>query len=197
MIRVYRGSFFEADIDLASSCESTGSSAYDFKEITRDFLKTEAIFEEKERRKRFSILFDEGHRCYGFFHKDKVVFYSWVTAFLHKEAFVRWIGSSVLVVKPDIAYIWNCFTDPQHRRKGLYKLGLKSITSIYFKEGVNKAYIYCNSENIASRSGIISAGFREIFKFFAVRIIFTYFIKKENGPLKIVKNGQSYDIINS
>ncbi|MDB4349671.1 GNAT family N-acetyltransferase [Omnitrophica bacterium] len=194
LFQSFRGIFFDLDMGSDAPVEKMDLNGYAFREIKRDSFKSDPIFAEKNRQARFCSHFDKGHRCYGFFDSDDfIVSYLWISI-SDKEITVPWIFNMRLIVRPGVAYIWDCFTAVDYRRQGLYRKGLLNARPVCFNKGVKKAYIYCTRDNLYSKAGITSAGFKEAFSFFGIRIGPLCIIKKPGGRIKIAARGQTHDI---
>jgi len=55
----------------------------------------------------------------------------------------EWVGEigAELQLRPGDGYIWNCFTVPQHRRKGIFRSLLIGIPRIAREEGLRRLWI--------------------------------------------------------
>lgn len=71
---------------------------------------------------------------------------------------------------PEIAYIWDCRTTPQHRRRGLYRSALRQTLALAQSEGAKLAIMVAECDNETSRGGILTAGFREYATVHLVRL---------------------------
>ena len=191
----HKGAFFKADTQEKENVQGTALSDFIFKEISRYFFAKDPIFAEKKRNERFSARLDAQNRCYGFFDKDGLVAsYLWISA-PDRPINVPWAFNIRLAVRPGGGYIWDCATAQRHRHKGLYKRGLTEAKSMLSEMGIKRAYICCAKDNLHSKAGIISAGFREIFSFSGIRVGPLCFIRKKNGRGRVIMKGNTYDII--
>ncbi|MBL7068239.1 MAG: GNAT family N-acetyltransferase [Candidatus Omnitrophica bacterium] len=194
-----KGLFFECNIDKGSLVGDMDFREYSFNEVPAEAFGRDEIFDEKERFRRFLDYSKSGHRCFAFFTSTgSIASYLWLSVF-DREVQIPWELNLKLLLKPGSAYIWNCVTKEEHRRKGLYKNGLKNARSICFRKGIKKVYI-CSIEDRDpskgfSKKGIISAGFREKFSFSVSKIGPLRLIKKSDSPIKIKKKGSVYDVI--
>ena len=197
VIQFYKGTFFIADLSAGKERENANVSGYTFKEIKKEIFSKDPIFAQKNRAQDFCKNVDEGHRCYGFFDPNgRVASYIWLSI-AKEEISVPWIFGLRLFLAPGTAYIWNCFTAEDHRKRGLYKSGLQNAKPICSKNGIKSLSICSASDNIYSKGGIISTGFNEIFNFSGVCVGPTCFIKKaKDNRYKIALKGQTKDFIN-
>ena len=78
-----------------------------------------------------------GSRCFGAWVGHELVGYGW---FSTKS---EWIGEVQLEIgfPPGEAYIWNCVTLAQHRRKGVFRALVTSIVGQAHKEGFARLWI--------------------------------------------------------
>jgi len=195
LFQFYRGTFFKTEVNADTESGYNEPAKYRFKEVEPHLFKREPIFVQKNRSERFCNRYRQGHRCYGFFNgRDSLVSYLWVSI-SDREITIPWALNMELILRPGNAYIWDCFTAEDHRREGLYKKGLLKAKSISFRKGAKRIYIFCADENIYSRAGIVSAGFKEIFSFSGVGLGPLRFIKKSGRKTKTAIRGQAYDII--
>jgi GNAT superfamily N-acetyltransferase len=81
--------------------------------------------------------FARGCRCFGVFDGDQMVAYGWLS--IHSE----WVGELCLEITPapDEAYVWNCVTLPDHRRKGMYRTLLDGVVAVARREGLARLWI--------------------------------------------------------
>jgi len=63
--------------------------------------------------------------------------YGWLST---KPEWVNEIGAE-LRLRPGDGYIWNCFTVPRHRRKGIFRSLLIGIPNIARDEGLRRLWI--------------------------------------------------------
>jgi hypothetical protein len=193
LIKQDNGIFFEAILPQ----EDLGGiqSGYIFKRIEQPLLKMDSIFNRKNRAERFAKRFEAGHLCYGFFDQDnRVASYIWITIPDSSDMFVPLALQMQMSIKTGTAYIWDCFTKEEYRRQGLYKYGLIHATNICLKVGAKRVLIYSRKNNLASKNGILSAGFKKIFDFSLLRLGPFYFIRKNKTRL-VVTRKKYFDLI--
>jgi len=80
----------------------------------------------------------------------------------------EWIGELELEIAPEPGdgYIWNCFTDPAHRRKGFFRSLVTSIAAQAQREGLNRLWI--GTLDIAAAKGVADVGFVPAMRFTTV-----------------------------
>jgi len=94
-----------------------------------------------------------GCRCFGVWLDQEVVGYGWVSAQ------PEWIGEIELQItpRPGEAYVWNCVTVMEHRRKGIFRQLLRSIAARGREEGLRRLWI--GSVAIPAEGALGAAGF--------------------------------------
>lgn len=163
------GEFYGAPALRHTDADTTAS----FRSIS-DF--SHPVFQERDRRRRYELRLQQGHRCYGHYENGLVVSYFWLT--LGGEApFSRGLS---IIVPPRWAYVWDCRTDASSRGRGLYKRGLLAARSLV-ADNVERICIYHETDNEASRRGIIAAGFARLFSFQVVRVARLFWVRKDGG----------------
>ena len=78
-----------------------------------------------------------GCRCFGVSRDGELAGYGWLSTGS------EWIGELELEITPGAgeAYIWNCFTLSQHRRRGVLRALLAGIRARAQSEGMNRVWI--------------------------------------------------------
>jgi ribosomal protein S18 acetylase RimI-like enzyme len=111
--------------------------------------------------------FETGRRCYAAWVGDQVAAYGWVS--LNEEH----IGELNLQIKllPGEAYIWDCATAPEFRRNHLYSALLGYIVKELRSEGLCRAWIGADIDNIPSQQGIARAGFHHVADLVVARLL--------------------------
>ena len=84
-----------------------------------------------------SLRLARGCRCFAAWDGPRVVAYGWLTR--RSE----WIGEVRLEIAPGPgeAYVWNCVTLPEHRRRGLFRALLLFIRARSREEGCSRLWI--------------------------------------------------------
>jgi GNAT superfamily N-acetyltransferase len=95
-----------------------------------------------------------GCRCFAAFSGGALAGYGWLSTG------PEWIGEIQLEIKPGHgeAYVWNCFTLPEHRRKGVFRFVVSSVAAIAAREGLARLWI--GSVDIPAQQAIGPAGFK-------------------------------------
>ena len=99
-----------------------------------------------------------GRRCYVALLGDILAAYGWVS-FDEEE-----VGELQLRIRlaEGEAYIWDCATLPAYRGLRLYPALLAYIVSELRTEGLSRIWIGADSDNLASQTGMVLAGFQPI-----------------------------------
>jgi RimJ/RimL family protein N-acetyltransferase len=101
---------------------------------------------------------NRGERCYGFFVDHELVNIAWTT----RGALILEPGWSI--DEAGSVGIYDCYTLPAHRGKGIYTDTLVRLLSGAQQEGARSAFIAVDPENRASIKGIERAGFTARYK---------------------------------
>lgn len=102
--------------------------------------------------------FEQGKRCYAGFHCDEVVTYGWVT---FDEESIGELGLTARM-RAGESYIWDCATPPAYRGKRLYPALLAHILTELASEGIRRAWLGTDADNIPSQKGVALVGFQPI-----------------------------------
>lgn len=102
--------------------------------------------------------FDQGKHCYAAFHGDEIVTYGWVT---FDEEGIGELGLTARMRKGE-CYIWDCGTPPAYRGKRLYPALLAHILTELPAEGISRAWLGTDADNIPSQKGVALVGFQPI-----------------------------------
>lgn len=102
--------------------------------------------------------FERGKRCYAGFHGDEIVAYGWVT---FDEEGIGELGLTARMRKGE-CYVWDCATPPTYRGKRLYPALLAHILMKLSAEGIRRAWLGTDADNIPSQKGVALVGFQPI-----------------------------------
>ncbi|MBI4135755.1 GNAT family N-acetyltransferase [Candidatus Uhrbacteria bacterium] len=176
-----RGIFFQLILKEAPAQAALQLSGYRWGLIDRQVVLQDHLFEQKDRRAKALSRLAQGHFCYGFFDQaGMVAYYMWYTVASETAALVPWELNTRLVLNPKDGYIWDCFTSPDHRRRGLYREGLRMIIALFGSYQIERYFICCMRDNIPSIDAIRSMRFRDIFEFTVSRAG-PFVLYKRNG----------------
>lgn len=102
--------------------------------------------------------FASGRRCYATWVGKQIAAYGWVS---FNEEYIGELNMHLQLL-PGEAYIWDCATLPAFRRNHLYSALLLYIAGELRAEGLCRAWIGANQENLASQKGMARAGFQHV-----------------------------------
>lgn len=102
--------------------------------------------------------FASGRRCYAAWVGEQIAAYGWVS---FNEEYVGELNMRLRLL-PGEAYIWDCVTLPAFRRNYFYSALLLYIAGELRAEGLCRAWIGADQENLASQKGMARAGFRHV-----------------------------------
>ena len=129
-----------------------------FRRIDLDSLSSLASVMHMEDQAPIIRRFERGKRCYAGFHGDEIVTYGWVT---FDEESIGELGLTARMRKGE-CYIWDCATPPAHRGKRLYPALLAHILTTLAAEGIRRAWLGTDADNIPSQKGVALVGFQPI-----------------------------------
>jgi len=111
---------------------------------------------------RVAPRFERGSRAFAVVEAGKVVSYGWLSTK------TEWIGELGVEISPDAgeAYIWNCLTLREHRRRGHYRDLLEGIVAQARRDGLARLWI--GSTEDPAQKADTDAGFVTVLNF-AVR----------------------------
>jgi hypothetical protein len=170
---------------------STGEQApdgYTFTDLTaRDFLRC-ALAAERGRLARFEQRLSDGYRCAGFRDAEgSVVSYIWIARGDAGPSSVAIWRDVRVSLQPHDVFFWDCRTDPAHVRRGLYRSGLRIAGTRLAVAGSRRAFIETDTDNAASRLGIVGAGFLPAEELTLIASAGLYWIRSETAGLRRIK----------
>jgi len=103
--------------------------------------------------------FARGCRCFAVIFDGAIAGYGWLATG------PEWIGELQLEIKPRQAeaYIWNCVTLAEHRRKGIFRSLLLGLHDAARKQGLERLWI--GSVAIPAERAVGPSGFRPALRF--------------------------------
>ena len=129
-----------------------------FRCIGPDMIRPLAQVMGMEDHASITRRFEQGKRCYAGFHGDEIVTYGWVT---FDEETIGELGLTARM-RAGEAYIWDCGTPPAYRGKRLYPALLAHILNALAAEGISRAWLGTDADNIPSQKGVALVGFQPI-----------------------------------
>lgn len=139
----------------------------DFRRLTPDLAPVLASSTGSLPLAEVNKRLESGRQCYAAWVDKQVVAYGWVS--LKEEG----IGELNLRVKllPGEAYIWDCATSSAFRGKGLYSALLIYILGELRAQGLCRAWIGADHDNVASQKGMARAGFHHVADLIIERVL--------------------------
>jgi GNAT superfamily N-acetyltransferase len=110
--------------------------------------------------------FARGCHCYAGRIEGKLATYGWVT---FDEEDIGELGLKFRL-KAGEAYIWDCATPPAYRGLRLYPALLARILGELHRQGLQRAWIGADTDNLASQSGMVRVGFQPVIDVFITRV---------------------------
>ncbi len=109
--------------------------------------------------------FQAGRQCFAGWIEGRIATYGWVT---FDEENIGELGLSIRL-RAGEAYIWNCATLPAYRGQRLYPALLTYMVNELHHQGLKRIWIGTDTDNLASQTGIVLAGFRPVGDMFISR----------------------------
>ena len=105
-----------------------------------------------------------GCRCFAAWVEGALGGYGWLSSG------PEWIGELQLEItpRPGEAYIWNCVTIPEHRRKGIFRSLLLGISERARKERLQRLWV--GSVDVPAEKAVAPAGFKPVLHFTGVQL---------------------------
>jgi L-amino acid N-acyltransferase YncA len=94
-------------------------------------------------------------RCFLVIHEARVVHATWVTT---RSAWTRELGGYLVVPEGD-CYVFESFTRPDARGRGVYPFGLKGICEWAENQGLKRIWVGVEAGNVASLRAVAKVGF--------------------------------------
>ena len=144
--------------DLAGQCageEEALHEGYCFRQADRSELAICAemagvSYEEYQRR------WEQGGQCYAVFWQGRPVHLGW----LHfGSVYVRGLGL-LIEAEPSVCYLYNVVTDPDHRRRGLYRRTQRKLTAILAAQGIRRVTQVVMTSNTIPQITLPQLGYR-------------------------------------
>lgn len=138
-----------------------------FRRIDADALSALRVAMDRDASLEWLKRLESGRRCYGGWVEDRLACYGWVS--FDEEH----IGELNLRIKllPGEVYIWDCATIPRLRQKRLYSALLSYIVGELRTEGLCRAWIGADMENLPSQQGMARAGFHHVADLLVERVL--------------------------
>jgi GNAT superfamily N-acetyltransferase len=112
-----------------------------------------------------------GCLCFGVWIEGSVAGYGWLSTG------AEWIGELQLEIRPreHEAYIWNCVTVPEHRRRGVFRSLVMGTTAAAQRLGARRVWI--GSVDLPAEKALAPIGFRPALHFNVASIAGLHFMQ--------------------
>lgn len=127
----------------------------------------------------FAARLSPATRCFVVTRGDLIVHSSWVTT---AAAWTREIRG-YMTPPPGAAYVYESFTRPEVRGRGVYPFALRSICSWASTIGIEQVWVAVEADNPASLKAVAKAGFEPAFRFSYRRRIVRLTIEPPTGQM--------------
>lgn len=108
----------------------------------------------------------EGHVIYGIIEGDALVVHGWVST---GGRVVGVLHEMVFRVPQGSIYIWDCFTQPNRRGRGLFQRLLRGIVEHHPR--IHTAYVAVDANNAASIRALTKVGFQPLFRYYGLKLL--------------------------
>ena len=95
------------------------------------------------------------NRCFIVQTDERIVHASWFTTS------TSWVGeiAAYFILPPRHGYVYESFTHPSARGRGLYPFALARICRLVAEEGCHRVWVAIEEDNLSSRRAVEKAGF--------------------------------------
>ena len=152
------GTLWLLNLDPSSTTEIAPRVSATFQRIGAEEILSLAQVMGRDETTEVLQRFATGRRCYVARVEGVLVAYGWVS---FKEEEIGELRLRVHLAEGE-AYIWDCATLPAYRGLRLYPALLAYMVNELRTEGFSRIWIGADSDNVASQTGIILAGFQPI-----------------------------------
>jgi L-amino acid N-acyltransferase YncA len=139
----------------AASGEAPGLDGYDLRLATGDDAERYARDIGTDSAETFRARLSEHSGCFIVVAGDRIVHATWWTV---TGAWTRELGAH-LVPTPGDAYVYESFTGPGERGRGIYPFALRGISVQLGALGVARVWVAVEKDNLASLRAVSKAGF--------------------------------------
>jgi ribosomal protein S18 acetylase RimI-like enzyme len=149
--------------------------------FSRVELETAAsLFRNRDSRTSEEMLMrlESGRRCYMARVDNQLAAYGWVS---FDEEIIGELNLRLRLVSGE-AYVWDCATLPDFRRNHLYSALLAYINKDLHAEGLCRAWIGANRDNVPSQLGIARAGYHHVANLTITRMLAMRLVWVEGMP---------------
>jgi GNAT superfamily N-acetyltransferase len=127
----------------------------------------------------FRARLDGGSSCYLVTAAGRIVHSTWLST---GPAWTREL-QRYLVPPAGDAYVYESFTRPEARGRGLYRFALQSLCALAAGEGIRRMWVAVEHANVASLRAVTKAGFEAGFEVGYRRLLGNTVVDPPAGPL--------------
>jgi ribosomal protein S18 acetylase RimI-like enzyme len=135
--------------------ETALAQGYGFRQVNWEELDACAAVAgapAEEYRRRW----EQGGECYAAFWQGRPAHLGW----LHfGSVYVRGLGL-LIEADPSVCYLYNVVTDPDHRRRGLYKCTQRTVTAMLAARGIRRVTQVVMMSNTVPQITLPQLGYR-------------------------------------
>lgn len=161
-----------------TSSDAPPSDELAFREATEADAESYARDVGTDSAQTFRSRLTPGTRCFVVEADGRLLHASWITT---ERSWAREIRGWLVPPAGD-AYIYESFTHPDARGRGIYPFALAHILAMLRKEGVGRAWIAVEEHNPPSRRAIDKAGFTFAFAVSYRRKLGRFTLYPPSGP---------------
>jgi GNAT superfamily N-acetyltransferase len=132
----------------------------------------------------------DGHVLYGIVANDALLTFSWVSS---TGATVEVLHAMVLRVPERSIYIWDGFTRPDQRSRGLHQHLLRRI--VLQHPDIDTAYVAVDVHNAPSIRALTKAGFQPLFRYYGLKLFNRPVLALARTPRGLAPAQRSFDRI--
>lgn len=136
------------------------------KKATEEDLPAYRAFHPGRREGVIQARFARGDECFAVWDEGHIVHAAWVAA---GRAYVPYLHRDLLL-QPDEMYIYDSFTRPSHRRRGLCGLRGRYLLRHYHARGYKRALGLVALENKTAFAPVRSVGYTHVGMYTCVRL---------------------------
>lgn len=130
----------------------------EFRRIDLDFVPALASEIDSDTLLEFTKRLENGRQCYAAWVESHLAAYGWVS---FEDESIGELNLRVKLLAGEV-YIWDCATLPAYRRHHLYSALLAHILAELRAQGLCRAWIGADLENVPSQKGMAHAGFHHV-----------------------------------
>jgi GNAT superfamily N-acetyltransferase len=126
-----------------------------------------------------------GCLCFGVWIEGSIAGYGWLSTG------PEWIGELQLEIKPREreAYIWNCVTIPEHRRRGVFRSLVVGMTAAARRLGARRVWI--GSVDLPAEKALAPIGFKPALHFSVMTVAGLHMMRVRRSTIRALATDAS------